>query len=257
MKTIRTFAAILVAALLASQAMAQLPSQPAVIPADGDYGAYAVQEVNAGPSDPDLAKAYDNFTLTADYIIDGVCWAGIYAEAIPDPASAVDFLIEIWGTDAANGNLADITGGPVATFALDGGVAGASGPDVTVTALGHVSPATATTMGGGPAYGYDADLASTTLAAGDYWISILAIQDFAHPTDYDPEWQWHLGTGPGDGFATFDRTLQPPGTLQAGILQADKDLAFTLKGQIVPEPASMAMAMFGFLSLGLLRRKRS
>ena len=192
----------------------------------------------------------------SDYIIDGLCWSGIFAEAIPDPASDVDFIVEIWNVDPMNSNLPDITGGPVLTWMLDGGAAGATGPDVTVTALGHVSPATTTTIGGGPAYSYEADLTSATLAAGDYWISILANQAFDHPTEYDPEWQWHLGDGPGDGFSSFDRTLMPPGTLQSGILQEGKDLAFTLKGQLVPEPSSMLMAGFAFISLGLLRRKR-
>ncbi len=260
MKTsMKLFATLCVAAVLAAPATAALPDQPALLPASGDHGSYATRDSSIpydGTQDPDLAKSYDNFSISSDYIIDGLCWTGIFAEAIPDPASDVDFIVEIWNVDAMNSNLPDITGGPVLTWMLDGGAAGATGPDVTVTALGHVSPATATTIGGGPAYSYEADLTSATLAAGDYWISILANQAFDHPTEFDPEWQWHLGDGPGDGFSSFDRTLMPPGTLQSGILQEGKDLAFTLKGQLVPEPSSMLMAGFAFISLGLLRRKR-
>lgn len=255
MKLIRTLAAFGVAAILTSTALA-LPSQPHLLPTSGDHGVYAVQEKSAGPSDPDLAKAYDNFTLSDAYVVDGIMWEGIFAEPIPTPPSEVDFLVEIWGVDATNMNHPDIMSGPILSWTLDGGLAGASGTDVMVTARAEVSPATATTVGGGPAYMYESDLTAETLAAGDYWISILALQTFDHPTEIDPEWQWHLGSGPGDGFNTFDRTLMPPGTLQSGIPTDSKDLAFTLKGQLVPEPASMAMALFGLLSLGLFRRKR-
>lgn len=248
-----------IAALLltAAQAMA-LPNQPALIPADGDYGVYAVQAQVVGPTDPDLAKAYDNFSLGADYNLLGFEWSGIYAEAFPTTPSDTDFIVEIWNIDPANSNLADVGSGPVLSFSFEGGAtAGVGGADLTVTALGYTSPATATTFGGGEAFSYDADVPSTMLAAGDYWISILADQSFDNKIEIDPEWQWHLGTGPGDGFATFDRTLDPPGTLQAGTLQDGKDLAFAIRGELVPEPNSALMAAFGLLSLGLIRRKRS
>ena len=80
------------------------------------------------------------------------------------------------------------------------------GPDLTVTALGHVSPMTDATPGDGPAFHYEGAVAPIDLAAGDYWISILANQLFDNEEPiYDPEWQWHLGDGPGDGFTAYDR----------------------------------------------------
>ena len=259
MNTSRKLAAMLVAALLGSQALAQLPNQPVInpLPASGDYGAYSTRDASLllSVQDPLLAKAYDNFTLTDDYIIDGLSWHGIFSEEIPDPASDVDFLVEIWNVDPSNG-LPD-TSNLLYTYYLDGGPANASGIDVTVTPLGYDSPPTSTTVGGGAAYSYDALLPASTIAAGDYWISITANQRFDHPTAFDPEWQWHLGSGPGDGFSAYDAQTQAAGSPVQGVLQADKDLAFTLKGQLVPEPASMAMALFGFLSLGLFRPKRS
>ena len=48
--------------------------------------------------------------------------------------------------------------------------------------------------------------------------------------------------------------LDPNDTPEAGIFQADKDMAFRIHG--VPEPTSVAMAAFGLFSLGLVRRKR-
>ena len=256
----KSLSPLAVAAVLfmATQAMA-LPNQPAVEPAvePADHGTYAVQSQLVGPTDPALAKAYDNFTLGADYIIDGFAWTGIYAEAFPADPSDTDFIVEIWGVDAGNNGYAAAEVAPLLIFNFEGGtVAGTGGPDLMVTALGHVSSATDSTPGGGEAFSYMGDVAPIQLNAGDYWISILANQLF-DSADVDPEWQWHLGTGPGDGFTAHDRLFDPVDTLEAGLLQADKDLAFTIKGQLVPEPTTALMAMFGLCSLGLIRRKRS
>lgn len=257
MKSLSPLAVAAAILFMATQAMA-LPNQPIVEPAEGDHGVYAVQSQLAGPNDPDLAKAYDNFSLSADYNITGFSWAGIYAEPFPTVPSDTDFIVQIWDVDAANNNYADVGSGPIYTFNFEGGPqSGMGGPDLTVSSLGHVSPATDFTPGGGPAYAYEGSVAPITLAAGDYWISILANQTFDNAVEFDPEWQWHLGSGPGDGFTAFDRTLDPPGTLQAGILQDGKDLTFSIKGQLVPEPNGALMAMFGLVSLGLVRRKRS
>ena len=252
-----TFLSVAGALFVAAQAVAALPNQPAVIPPEGDYGVYAVQSQLAGPNDPDLAKAYDNFSLNSDYLISGFEWTGIYAEPLADPASDTDFIVQIWNTDAANNDFADVHNGPVYTFNFEGGTtAGTGGTDLVVTALGYTSPSTATSVGGGPAYSYAGSVAPIVLPAGDYWISVLANQLFSNPSEIDPEWQWHLGDGPHDGFTSFDRTLDPPGTLQAGILQEEKDLAFAIHGQMVPEPSTALMGLFGLVSLGLIRRKR-
>jgi hypothetical protein len=68
---------------------------------------------------------------------------------------------------------------------------------------------------------------------GDYWISIQAVQNFNSPLAVDPEWQWHVGMGPGDGFFAADRTLEPA-TWPLGSLVEDRDLAFTLFGDVLP-----------------------
>lgn len=238
---------------VATSAQAQLPAQPFVIPSDGDYGSYAVQDQAVGPEDEALAKSYDNFTLTAGYHIEGISWSGIYAEPLPVSPSETDFLIEIWADADGKPNLAV----PLHTIGLNGGTAGTSGPDVSVTALGHTSPATNATPGGGPAFGYDASLSAVTLPPGDYWISVLADQRFDNQVEIDPEWQWHLGMGPSDGFYAFDRLLDPVGTPEYGFLQEGKDLAFELRGTLVPEPSAIGLAMLATLSALAFRRRRT
>lgn len=240
-------------AFLAPNAMAQIVNQPPV----GDSGTFAVQDQAVGPSDPYLAKSYDNFTLNSDIMINGFCWSGLYAEPLPAAVSDTDFIVQIWNVDPGN-DLPDVWGGPVLTFTFEGGVvAGQGGADLTVTPeTGYTSAPIqpGITPGGGEVFHYDANVAPTALAAGDYWISILADQSFDNAAPvYDPEWQWHYA-GPGDGFTYFDRQIQPPGTNQQGLLVDGKDLAFAIKA--VPEPSTMLMALFGLAPLGLLRRKR-
>lgn len=254
---------LLIAALLmctASQAMAVLPVQPRLEPiaADVDHGVYSVQEqvvgvAPAASTDPYRAAGFDNFSLAAEYILTGISWSGIYAEAFPGAISDTDFYVEIYGDSS---DAPDLGTGPVLTWLFEGGiVAGTGGPDLTVTANGDVSPSTATTVGGGPGFDYEATFAGTSLAAGDYWISIVADQlfDNADPI-VDPEWQWHLGDGPGDGFQHVDYALDGP---MAPLVESPgKDLAFSLSGTIVPEPAAGLMGFMAFIGLGMMRRRR-
>lgn len=256
MKSLSPLAVAFAALLMAAQATAALPNQPAVIPTEGEFGVYATQAQLFGPGDPDLAKAYDNFSIGSDYTITGFSWAGVYAEPLPMDPADTDFIVQIWGVDAMNNNHADVAGGPIYTFNFEGGQdAGVGGPDLAVTALGHVSPSTDATPGGGPAFSYAGSVAPVMLPAGDYWISILANQLFdSEDPIVDPEWQWHLGDGPGDGFTALDRILDPVDTPEAGILYEGKDLAFKIEG--VPEPSTALMAAFSLVGLGLIRRKR-
>ena len=254
---LKPFAAFCVVAFMASQAMAQVLVNQAPV---GDTGSFAVQDQAYGAADPWLAMSFDNFTLTEDSVIEGFGWSGLYAEPLPAAISDTDFIVQIWGlsTTPAN-NLPDVWGGPLMTFMFEGGVvAGQGGADLTVTPeTGYTSAAIEPniTPGGGEVFHYDASIAGTALAAGDYWISIIAEQNFDNaPPVIDPEWQWHYGSGPGDGFTYFDRQNQPAGTNRQGLLVEGKDLAFTIKG--VPEPSTMLMALCGLAPLGLLRRKR-
>lgn len=250
---LKLFVVLSAVACLASQTMAQI-TVVSQAPA-GDSGVFAAQDQMTTP-DPLLSKAYDNFSLASDIVITGIEWSGMYAEPLPAARSDTDFIIEIWNVDGSNG-LPDVSGGSVLQLVYEGGVvAGIGGGDLTVTPeLGYTSAATNETPGGGEVYHYEANVPNVSLAAGSYWISILADQVFGNAAPViDPEWQWHLA-GAGDGFTSFDRGTMAPGTNQQGLLVPDKDLAFAIKA--IPEPSTVLMAALGLAPIGLLRRKRS
>lgn len=255
LKSLTTLGAV---AAFATHGVAALPNQPAIDPGGLDLGPYSVQDQttaldanNVYRDDDFRSAAYDNFTLTDAYNLDGICWSGAYADPLPNDPSETDFIIAIWGDSSG---APDIAGGPVLTWALDGGLAGASGPDVTVAPSGFAAPANPGVGNlGGPGFHYDADITGT-LPAGDYWISIISDQTFASPDPIiDPEWQWQQGDGPDDGFYLEDFAPDPDVTLE---LVDGKDLAFQLKGSVVPEPSGFLMALLGLCAAGLLRRKR-
>lgn len=241
---------------LASTAWA-LPMQPAVDPntiASGlDYGVFSLVEDSLGLADDMRALAYDDFTINDTYVIDKICWAGIYAEEFPNnPEADTNFLIRFLKDD---GGVPDL-GAVAHSITVSGGLAGQSNGDLTVTPLGYTSPATAfNPIGDGEAFEYEAEVMPFSLGPGDYWISITASQEFDTPGEIDPEWMWHLGEG-NDGFYAYDH-LFPVGTEDIGEFFSDKNLAFGLKGEVIPEPGSAFMALIGMVSLGLLRRKRN
>lgn len=252
MKTLLSLCAVLTGTTL----FAALPNQATLtpIPAGFDNGAFSVQETSLGAADPDRAIAFDNFSLGSDYNLSGISWTGVYAEPLPGARSDTDFIVQIWADDAGK---PDLGAGPVMDWTFEAGpVAGSGGPDLTVTSNGILSNATATQIGGGEGFDYSGAI-SGTLAAGDYWISIVADQSFLNATPIvDPEWIWHQGVGH-DGFYAADLRNDPPGTPAYGILQSDKNLAFSLQGAVVPEPAAgTLLAVMGLLSVGMVRRKR-
>lgn len=240
----------------ATQLMAQLPSQPVAPKEAGDTatdnGAFSVQDQSLGSADPDRAIAFENFTLSAETILTGIDWSGVYAEPLPAALSDTDFVVEIWGS---TGGVPDLSG-PILAWTFEGGpVAGTGGADLDVTPNGIVSNSTGTQVGGGPGFDYMAAIGGT-LAAGEYFISIVADQNFDNAAPVvDPEWIWHVGSGT-DGFYAADFTNDPAGTPAYGIFQPGFNLAFELKGSVVPEPATSLLALFGFAGLGMFRKRR-
>ena len=241
-----------------------LPMQPAVDPTtiagDLDYGVFSLVEDSLGLADDLRALAYDNFSIDETYVIDTINWSGIYAEQFPNnPVADTNFLIRILED---NGGAPDL-GAVSHTITVAGGLAGQSSGDLTVTPLGtYVSPVTLfNPIGGGSAFDYEASVMPFSLGPGNYWISITASQEFDTPGAVDPEWMWHLGEDPAtapfgvDGFYAYDH-LFPTGIEDIGEL-FDKNLAFGLKGAVIPEPGSAFMALIGMVSLGLIRRKRN
>ena len=110
------------------------------------------------------------------------------------------------------------------SFTANGGLAGVDDANVETTLI-------STAPGGGPVFRYDTMLPFSGFEAGDYFVSITALQTFpsAAPT-IDPLWQWHLGAGSGDGFFTYDDVFDDvgDGTPFAASFEEGKDLAFTL-----------------------------
>ena len=217
--------------VISSDVFSNVPafSQPTFVPSDSDLGPFASVDSTLA-SDPFEARAWDNFTLTGTTFLDGIDWAGAYVEPFTTGITPeTDFLIEIFN-DASG-----VPGTLFQSFSLDGGLAGVSDGEVTSTLL------TQTALDGGPAFEYSADLPKTEVPAGDYWISITAEQTFPNPfPKIDPTWQWHLGSGSGDGFFTFDDIFDDAGDNGNGIVDGTpvatqfedgKDLAFTLNGK--------------------------
>ena len=195
--------------------------QPIFIPADGNLGPFASVEMDR-TSDPMEAKAWDNFSLHGETFLDSISWDGAYVEPFSSGLTPeTDFLVEIYSEEA------DKPGTLLYSWNLDGGDAGVSDGDVTSTLLGHTAEM------GGPVFHYEADLPKTVVAEGDYWISITAIQSFPNPfPKIDPTWQWHLGSGAGDGFYTYDDVFDDvvDGTPSPTVFEPVKDLSFTLHG---------------------------
>ena len=209
--------------------------QDSFISASGDLGVFASVEATAGSAttassnDPFEAKAWDNFTLSTETVLDGVDFSGVYAEAFPAGSTAqTSFSIEFFSDSAG------LPGALAASVVVDGGVAGVNDGNVTSTLVG-------TSPSGGSIFDYEAMIPFTLLAAGDYWVSITAIQTFPSASPIvDPTWTWQLGTNSGgaDGFYFFDDTFDDAGDNGVGDndqvptpvnFEASKDLAFTLR----------------------------
>lgn len=206
--------------------------QPAFIPGDGNLGPFASVDRSYAPrsSDPFEAKAWDNFTLSDDIVLDAVSFTGAYVEPFPTGSDILtpktDFLIEFFSDESG------LPGSEVFSFEAAAGDAGVSDANVQSTLL------TYTASDGGPAYDYMAMIPFTLVPAGDYWISITALQTFPNVSAIDPTWQWQLGTNPtgSDGFYYYDDTFDDAGDNGVGLVNgiprpangADKDLSFTL-----------------------------
>lgn len=223
-------------ALLTAQSLAALPNQMRRIPATGDHGVYSVQLAGSAGSDPNLTKAYDNFTLSEAYELTGISWSGIFAEPIPaGSVETIEWTVEVWADDAGE---PAVSAGPLPGFewSFGGNIVPGSpvGPLLSVAANGDISPATSTTVGGGAGYDYTATLPYAVLPAGRYWISIIADQTFGSPEFVDPEWQWALGEGADNTYFHVGSAVVAPG-LQTG----ETDLAFQLTGAAVPVVADI------------------
>ena len=182
------------------------------------------------PFDEGRSRAWDSFRLESDSLITGLRWSGAFDGPFKPqaPRPELDFWIEIFpDTDAATPSL----DAPVFSWLLDGGTAGTDdGTDVR-----SQERPDELAIRGGSVVDYSAALDSADLTAGEYWISITAVQTFPNPSPiedpingfWDPGWGWHYGAGE-DGSWIFDgfRDAEEPGRPFAS------DLSFTVLGMV-------------------------
>jgi hypothetical protein len=158
-----------------------------------------------------FATGYDNFSFDAPHFITDVHWQGLYYNP-PEQGTITGFTLSIFDDNAGQpGNLAFselINGNAGETFVGSNGY---------------------------PVYDYWTDLAGEFLAqAGStYWLAV--VPDLGFP----PQWAWSGGTG-GDGISYQD--------FLGDRSQVGSDMAFSLTGKPVPEPASV----LGLLAIGAL-----
>lgn len=178
-------------------------------------GGYASQNDTTG-GNGNFATAYDNFMLGTTSNVTSVSWVGSYFNP-PQQGAITAFTIQFYA-DAAG-----IPGASVYSTTING--------TANETSLGNDSA-------GSPAFSYSAAVNFMAAGGTQYWMSI--VPDLGFP----PQWGWESGTG-GDGAAY--QVFSGQGSALAN------DLAFTLDGSPVPEPATLAALGLG--ALALIRRR--
>lgn len=166
-----------------------------------------------------FARSYDNFTLGVDSLVQDVHWQGGYYNGSQAPIGS--FTLQFWS---------DVAGDPGA-------------PIYGVTLPGDAGETLAGSQFSG-IYDYSVVLPVPFQAAGGttYWLSI--VPELAFP----PQWGWHTGIG-GDGASVTD--------FFASHVLDQTDLAFSLTGQPVPEPATLLLMVGpGAIALRRARRRR-
>ncbi|HEY1879515.1 MAG TPA: PEPxxWA-CTERM sorting domain-containing protein [Caulobacteraceae bacterium] len=163
-----------------------------------------------------FATTYDDFHLGSAADITTVDFTGSYFNP-PSQGTITAFTLNIYADNA----------GQPGTLLYSANVSGTGNE----TFLGNF---------GDPTYTYSVPTNFNAAAGTTYWLSV--VPDLGFP----PQWGWNTATG-GDnlGWQDFFGTRSQNGS----------DFAFTLLGG-VPEPASWALMLCGFASLGAALRSR-
>jgi hypothetical protein len=203
---------------------AGLGSALAANPIIYSQGSLVGGEWNASQNDTDFygsfSTAYDDFTLNTTSLVTTVGWSGGFFNG-PNPGNITAFNIG---------------------FYLDSGAA--PGALVALFPQSITGNGNATGPNGDDSYNYaiDLNIPFVAQAGTKYWVSIQA--DLAYP----PQWGWAEGTGGnGIGHQVFF------GNPQAGI----RDMAFSLSGLPVPEPATYLLFALGLAGLGAARARKA
>ncbi len=214
-------------------------SQPAAIPETAGPFASTNRRLE---SDPDAAQAWDNFTFAEVTVIDALTWTGGYSSSLAGAiAPETDFLIEIFTDNAGSPSNA-----PLHAFHTKGGLAGVDDANVATIELTAGSDIT------GPTYEYHAMLPFTLVEAGNYWLSITALQTFPTP-EVAATWHWNQGssTAKADGFYS-SHGVPADGELATDTFTAGQNLAFTwhasrlvgFDGTLAPDRTVMFMGTY-------------
>lgn len=161
--------------------------------------------------DDQRAKTFDNFSLGQDASITQLLWTGNFNNPfLPSFTPTLNFNIEVYN---------DANGPDLNAMVFSGGVA-------------HVESVVPNELqqNGGSVLSYQTTgLTPFALTAGDYWLSIVAVQDFsvADPGPEEPSWAWHFANGDSKSY-NFDALFD---TSEPG-LTITKDFAFTLIGDV-------------------------
>ena len=173
------------------------------------------------PEEPDTerSRAFDNFSLSFPADITEIRFSGAFDGPFKprSPRTPLDFWIEIYPDDGSGRPALDQI---AASWELDAGQAGTDdGTDISSRERSDDIAA----LGASVVDYRTRSLEPAQLDAGDYWMSIVAIQTFPNPdpiTDpingfFDPAWGWHFGAEgrEGDGSFAFDalRGVEEPG----------------------------------------------
>ena len=171
----------------------------------------------------DGGQVADNFTLAADVELTGITWWGSYEGS---PTGNQDFKVRLFS---------DVSGSPDTSWFNEysyNGIGVDSGMD---------------DLFGADIFQYDLSIASLSLTAGSYYISVVH-DDIATDVNSLIDWYW-LESASGDNWA---RGIDG----QSWNLQlANVDLAYRLTGEVasVPEPATLTLML---LPLGLIMARR-
>ena len=191
-----------------------------------DGGPTAASDLAPFTPDGLRQEAADDFTLASAATLNGINWWGAYTPANQVDAVPDDFTIRV--LDSAFNLIAAINVGTVSRF--DTGLDNLLGLDI---------------------YGYETSVAPLTLAAGQYFLSILNNT----PGDLPGQrWSWQGTAGTTGTIGQFRRDLVPFPDTTTGWLDASTDYAFNITA--VPAPGALVLLVIGLFGASVARARK-